>query len=237
MPEINWVSVRPLDLGTPPARSDLRPTSPDSAPRKDRLRAGIRREARKGTMTPRHALFFPVFPVILITVSALLVPERSEAQEVPTAHGPGSEAALVESAELVHRAELLLASPKRSKQAARIFERAATLHHPEDPYALELLERAVAARWAGGDRRRARRTLEQLGERRLEGGDVVGASFAFYRVAIVASAEGDGERALRYLQKSYRLAASPLLSDEERSTMMRWVPEDRPRIAASRDPR
>ena len=124
------------------------------------------------------------------------------------------------AAELRLRAEALFSQPKKWKQAARLFEQSAALRHANDPEGYECLMFAGRIRAALDDIEGARTVLEKAAAQALARGSVVEAASAYIDAAHLAVALKDARGARELVAKASLLTESPLLSVQDRSSLL-----------------
>lgn len=122
--------------------------------------------------------------------------------------------------QLETRARVLIDTPAKWPEAARMLEEAAGLRTADDVRAVDdLIIAAAAHRWAR-ERTAGRATYVRAGERALALGDVVRAANAFLCAAVIAHEQKDAAGAWELKTRAERLAQSPLLTDGQRKYIL-----------------
>jgi hypothetical protein len=122
--------------------------------------------------------------------------------------------------ELEERAGKLLDQPIRYAEAARLYQQAATLRAPGDARSIESLTKAAHLFHYANRLLDARKAMELAATRALADGDLVRASQATVEAALFAHKQGKQLHAQRLGRTAQKLAASPLISDEQRATIL-----------------
>lgn len=102
------------------------------------------------------------------------------------------------------------------RKAARLREAAAELRAPDDPAGTVSLYWAARDRYYSDDTRKARDLMEATADRAIAMGDVLNAATAYTEAAYISADLKDGARVRLLVGKATLLAASPLLSDDQR---------------------
>jgi hypothetical protein len=118
-------------------------------------------------------------------------------------------------------ANALLSQPKQWRRAARLYERSAELRDAADPEAYMCLVMAGRLRASTGDIAGAKAALERAGDQALARGSVVEAAQAYIEAAHAAAELKMSADAHALRDKALLLADSPLLSDDQRSSITR----------------
>jgi hypothetical protein len=108
----------------------------------------------------------------------------------------------------------------RYPEAARLYKQSAALRAEADPRAVEALAMAAHLYNYAGRLFDARKTMEQAAKRALAGGDVLRASIANMEAAMFAYKDGNLEEMQRLGRKALKLSESPLLTEEQRATIV-----------------
>lgn len=150
--------------------------------------------------------------------AALGVPAAAQAQRtldsvyvVATANGRADQ--------LDSSAVALYGSPKKWRQAAYLHQMAADLRSPEDPRRAESLSMAGNLFAHIGDLQAARHSFEKAAALAEARGDVVRAAWSYVDAGYVALSQRGNDAAVGYARKAQTLAASPLLTEEQRSSI------------------
>lgn len=122
--------------------------------------------------------------------------------------------------ELQQRATALEADRQRWAEAARLHERAAELTARQDPSSYRSLVQAARLRYYTWRKQSAGVLFAKAGELALEWGDVISAAHALLDAAVISTEMRDDHRAHQLVQRARQLAASPLLSAQERASML-----------------
>ena len=122
--------------------------------------------------------------------------------------------------ELEQRATALLDQPARYSEAARLFKESAALRSASDPRAVESLTKAAHLYHYAGRLFDARKTMERAAQRALANGDVLTASQANVEAALFAHKQGKRAYANRLGRTALKLAASPLLTADQRASIV-----------------
>jgi hypothetical protein len=131
---------------------------------------------------------------------------------------------LQRAAKLEAQAALEEASPRRWKDAATLYRRAAELHG-ETLEAAALYQRAAWLYTATGAHATARRQLERSARIALDRGDVVRAAGTLYDAALMAATDRDVRATETTLQRLEILLAAPLMPDDVRASMKQRMAE------------
>ena len=102
------------------------------------------------------------------------------------------------------------------KEAAKLRAKAAELRAPDDPKGARSLYWAARDRYYSGDNWGARNLMEQAGERAVAIGDVLTAVNAFTDAAYISADLKDASRTVTAAKRAKLLAASPMLSEDQR---------------------
>ena len=105
------------------------------------------------------------------------------------------------------------------KRAAKLHQESAELRAADDPRRAACLREAALLRYYSGDRRGAVGLMERAATSAAERGDVIVAAQSFSDAAIIAHETKQGARAWGLGVRADVLASSPLLSDEQRTTL------------------
>jgi hypothetical protein len=122
--------------------------------------------------------------------------------------------------ELQDRATALHGEPGRYAEAAQLHKQSAALRAATDPRAVESLMMAAHLYHYTNRLFDARKTMEQAAQRALAGGDIVRASQANIEAALFAHKHGKASEADRLGRIALGLAESPLLSAEQRTSIV-----------------
>ena len=164
--------------------------------------------------------------LILIAAVALAVdlhPAPLAAQrrpESPSQGRTGRDEARADT--LVAQAEALQRSRGQWLEVARLYRRAATLRG-DDSAAVTGFRLAAWAYGAIGDLNLAREMMEKAGEHATRIGDVERAIVCFLDAALIAKANDRLEHAVRLIDRTRTLLASPLLPPETRQSLERRI--------------
>lgn len=129
------------------------------------------------------------------------------------AAGPDIERAL----KLEAQAMAYLDKPDKNGAMASLLERAAEYREDADPHKVENLRNASRLHYYAGNLRRAENAAQRAAGLALRQGDVVEASHAYLDAALLASEQGNAERAHKWVDEVRMLAQSPLLDAESRA--------------------
>ena len=158
-----------------------------------------------------------------VSIAALLtlVPTVAMAQPALGTPDPARADAMHQEAEA-----LIQTQGKRSwKEAARLFERAATLRAPDDAAAIDEQSLAGQLMYYVGSLSRAQTNLAGAAERALRVGRVLESAQLFLRAAFVARERGDPDAA-RFARSARQLASSPHLSEPQREEILSRIIAD-----------
>lgn len=123
--------------------------------------------------------------------------------------------------DLYAQAEALLSQPRQWRRAVRLFEQSAALREASDPEVYNCLQLAGQLRASFRDYNGARMTLERAGDHALARGAVLEAAKAYIDAAYAAARVQQVDEAHTLLDRAALLAASPLLTDDQRSIITR----------------
>jgi len=152
----------------------------------------------------------------VVVTAGIVLPRVAGAQTVRAKSAP----AVSPVVDLETRARVLIDTPKKWPEAARMLEEAAGLRAADDARAVDdLIIAAAAHRWAH-ERAAGRATYVAAGERALALGDVVRAAHAFLCAAVIAHEQKDEAGAWALKGRAERLAQSPLLTDSQRNHIL-----------------
>jgi hypothetical protein len=121
---------------------------------------------------------------------------------------------------LTEKAVSLYSTPKKYKYAASLHMRAANLRAPGDSAGFMDLSMAGHLYRAAGDLLSARAAMERAAEHAAARGDVYNAAKAYVDAGFLAIEEHRSDRVPALALKAELLAKSPLLSDEQRASIM-----------------
>ncbi len=156
----------------------------------------------------------------VVVLFGLSVSAELSGQQTPPTLVPGTPQAVDRSERLIQdvweKLEMASASAREWRAMGRKIERAAALRGEEDPEVIGHLNMAASLAYAGGDRRRARRILEEISERAQDQGDVMASADALVRAAWIAMELKDQSAATHLSLKALRLTRSPLLTPAQK---------------------
>ena len=159
-----------------------------------------------------------------VSIAALLtlVPSVAWAQPALGTPDPARADAMHEEAEV-----LIQTQDKRSwKEAARLFERAATLRAPDDAAAIYEQSLAGQLMYYVGSLSSSQANLAGAAERALRVGRVLEAAQLYLRAAFVARERGEAPDAARFARSAKQLASSPHLSETQRQGILSRIIAD-----------
>jgi hypothetical protein len=122
--------------------------------------------------------------------------------------------------ELEERAKSLLGDAARYSEAARLYRESAQLRAESDPRAVEALTKAAHLYHYANRLFDARKAMEQAARLALANGDVLAASTANVEAALFAHKQGKQAQADRLGRTALKLAASPLLTADQRASIV-----------------
>ena len=170
----------------------------------------------------RHRYF--ISSALALTVAMSVLPNATAAQNA-------TKSATSAADELKERAAKLLDQPARYSEAARLYQESAALRAPSDPRAIDELTTAAHLFHYANRLLDARRAMELAARRALADGDVVRASQATVEAALFAHKQGSNAHTQRLGRAALKLAASPLLTAEQRAALVARLRSD-PAVAA-----
>lgn len=153
---------------------------------------------------------------LLIALSALPATAAAQTAINSTSATPSAD-------QLEERAGALHDQIGRYSEAARLYKASAALRTDTDPRAVESLAMAAHLYHYANRLFDARKTMEQAARRALARGDVLRASQANLEAALFAHKQGKQSQAARLGRTALKLADSPLLTDEQRATIVNRV--------------
>lgn len=168
----------------------------------------------------------PKIPWLLVSAVVLALPlsgpTRAEAQHP----GPTSN----EEANRVHAAALDLLNAQEApswdatiEAAIALHARAVELRLVDDPRFFDCVNWQAELLFYSDDLREARVMFERAGDGALATGDPYRAALAYVRAAMLAKDLDQPEQALRLGEKARLLSYSPVMSEEERAQISRFV--------------
>jgi hypothetical protein len=149
-------------------------------------------------------------------VAAPMLPMRVDAQVdtvIVTEHA--SKADRMEA-----KAASYYSNPKRWADAARLFERSASLRAPTDVRAAKGYERAAHVYFAMRDMESSRSAMLRAADRAQTVGDVLGAADAYLDAAWLSGQLGDSRAMEDMTVRARALASSPLITAEQRGQIL-----------------
>jgi tetratricopeptide (TPR) repeat protein len=156
----------------------------------------------------------------VVVLTGLVMSAELSGQHAASPLVPGTPEAIQRSVKLVQEVEVTLAiasaSDREWRAMGRKMERAAALRGEYDPHVIDHLNRAASLAYAGGDRKRARRILEEVSERAEDDGDVMRSADALTRAAWIAVELKDRPAADHLSRKALHLSRSPLLTPSQK---------------------
>jgi hypothetical protein len=155
--------------------------------------------------------------VALLAIALITLPARAPAQTVEVK--ASGTAAGTRAAELNRQAVALYSVPARAGDAARLHVQEVSLRTASDPEAVTALVMAANLYSYSKQPITARKTMERAAERALAIGDVVTAAQAFTNAAFLAHENNNASETQRLGRKAVLLSESPVLSQEERTTI------------------
>jgi tetratricopeptide (TPR) repeat protein len=158
-----------------------------------------------------------------LVVSAMAM--GAAAVPVQAAQPAGTEERTERARALKAEAEALFNQPTEWRRAARLLERSAALRDATDAEAYNCYVLAGRIRSALGEHGNARALLEKAAEHALNRGAVADAAHAFVDAAHHAVSVRDYAVAAAHVERARTLAASPLLSPEDRQSIARRAAE------------
>lgn len=164
---------------------------------------------------PTHPGLHGVAALALVALLPALGQAQSPVEPVPTAASLAI--ANEEADEARRKAEAILANcdMKRWKQAARLYEKAASLRPVDNPMAIQEMTRAAEMLYALDEHARAQEILERGAEQALRNGRVLESAELFLKAAYVAGERQQAAEARAFVWMARRLAKSPHLTQEE----------------------
>lgn len=166
---------------------------------------------------------------ILVALATIVVADAAHAQVREPIRITASAAANQRADTLEARLEPLLGSPARWLEAARMQRRAAELRG-DDPRAAASWARAA---WFYAGARQfgtSRQMLERSAEHAIAGGDVQLAAKSWIDAALVALEDGREDLVPGYVGRTRRVLSSPLLTAQQRDTILQRI-DGAPRLA------
>ena len=122
-----------------------------------------------------------------------------------------------------------LVAARRWRDAARLYRNSAEYRAVEDPVGFQCLTNAAALAYATGDHSAARTDMGSAAERALARGDLRAAALAYLDAAWIAQEQGKPSQVWEYGHRAEVLAASPLLSQSDRRSILQRI--ERPQLA------
>ena len=126
-------------------------------------------------------------------------------------------------ADSLHEVAGRLVTEGRWRDAARLYRRSAEFRAAEDPLGSQCLSKAAALTYATGDRSGARTDMAHAAERALARGDLRAAALAYLDAAWIAQEQEKPSQVWEFGHRAEILAASPLLSDSDRSVILQRI--------------
>ncbi|HEX6435457.1 MAG TPA: hypothetical protein VFZ87_14505 [Gemmatimonadales bacterium] len=111
----------------------------------------------------------------------------------------------------------------RWRDAARVYRRSAEFRAADDSLGSQCLTEAAALAYAAGDRSAARSDLANAAERSLARGDLRAAALAYLDAAWIAQEQEKPGKVWEFGHRAEILAASPLLSQSDRSAILQRI--------------
>ena len=130
---------------------------------------------------------------------------------------------VVKANALSDKAASMYSTPAKYKYAATLHVRAASLRAPGDPRGYEDLNMAGHLYYAAGAIWNAREAMERAAEHAVARGDVVAAAKSYVDAGYLAIEERRTDRVPALALKAELLARSPLITDEQRASIMNRV--------------
>lgn len=162
---------------------------------------------------------FIISSALTLTMALSVLPTLATSQEAKKTATATAAATPSAADELEERAGKLLDQPVRYAEAARLYQQSATLRAPNDPRAIESLTKAAHLFHYANRLLDARKAMELASLRALADGDLVRASQATVEAALFAHKQGKQLQAQRLGRTALKLAASPLLTEEQRAAI------------------
>jgi tetratricopeptide (TPR) repeat protein len=159
-----------------------------------------------------------IISTLAVTVAMSVVPDRAVTQ---TSNKSAALAMTITRAdELEAQAAALHDQLDRYSEAARLYKESAALRSAIDPRGVESLAMAAHLYHYANRLFDARKTMEQAAQRALARGDVLRASIANVDAAMFAYKQGNLSQTERLGRKALKLAESPLLTEEQRASIV-----------------
>ena len=171
--------------------------------------------------TTRHLVMRHARALALLATAALALPAALGAQLRDPVTVTAARAA--EADALSAQAIALYSTPSKYKRAATLHVRAANRRAPGDPKGYEDLNMAGHLYYAAGAVWDAREAMERAAEHAAARGDVVAAAKCYVDAGYLAIEERRTDRVPALALKAELLAKSPLITDEQRATIMNRV--------------
>jgi hypothetical protein len=116
-----------------------------------------------------------------------------------------------------------LVADGRWRDASRAYRRSADFRAVEDPVGFQCLTDAAALAYYVGDRSAARTDMARAAERALARGDLKAAALAYLDAAWIAQDQRKPSQVWELGHRAEMLAASPLLSEADRSAILQRI--------------
>jgi hypothetical protein len=126
-------------------------------------------------------------------------------------------------ADSLHAAAVQVGQAGRYRDAARLYRRSAEFRAAEDPVGVRCLTEAAALAYAAGDHSAARQDMARAAEQALTQGDLKAAALAYLDAAWIAQEQQKPNQVWELGHRAEILAASPLLSESDRDTILRRI--------------
>lgn len=154
-------------------------------------------------------------------LTAMTQPARVVAQEFAFVR---SEPVDVERAEqLEAKAHALYHNTSKYADAAKLHEQAADLRGPADPMRVKDLQMAARLYHYSGREVKAQAVMERAAEEALASGDIITAANAYLDASHLAQYQKRTEDVVRLARKAEMLANSPLLGNQQRSSLQERI--------------
>jgi|SwirhirootsSR2_FD_contig_41_2618724_length_716_multi_3_in_0_out_0_1 hypothetical protein len=154
--------------------------------------------------------------VVVLLATLSLPPAASAQYRLPTIVS-------TDKADSLHSAAVQDAHTGRWREAASLYRRSAEFRAVEDPLGFDCLTQAAAVAYAAGDRSAARNDMAHAAERALARGDIKSAAMAYLDAAWIAQEQKKQDQVWNLGHRAEILAASPLLSEIDRSAIQRRI--------------
>lgn len=174
-----------------------------------------------GSFPPRSATFVAQAAALLALATLVAAGSAGAQHQLDPVHVVGRKVA---KANALHQAALAMnTDPRHYREVADMHLHSAYLRDPTDAQAASCLTLAGNLLYFAGDLPQAQKALEEAGTRAETNGDLVTSANAYIDAGLVARARREGAEAEELGERAEKLAASPMVTDEQRAAITRRI--------------